>query len=100
MKNDPLTPPLAPPEEPLARLPEEWAEAMVRMGEPKSRGLQVFRWICERGVLDPEQMSDLPKALRQKLAEEGLKDPLTISQEHRSEDSTRKLLVRLADGKE
>lgn len=96
----PLNPPLEAPEGPLARLPEEWAEAMVAMGEPRYRGMQVFRWIHQRGVLDPEQMSDLPKALRQKLAAEGLSDPLNLVKEHLSEDTTRKLLIRLHDGKE
>jgi len=100
MKPAPLNPPLAPPLGPLERLPEEWAEAMLKMGEPRYRGLAVFRWIHARGVLDPEQMSDLPKALREKLRDEGLCDPLSIVHEHLSDDTTRKLLLRLADDKE
>jgi 23S rRNA (adenine2503-C2)-methyltransferase len=100
MKPAPLTPPLTPPLGPLERLPEEWAEEMVRLGEPRYRGLAVFRWIHQRGVLDPEQMSDLPKALRQKLAAEGLSEPLSVSHEQLSDDTTRKLLLRLGDGKE
>jgi len=97
---EPLNPPLEPPDSPLARLPEEWAEAMLRLGEPRYRGMQVFRWIHQRGVIDPTQMSDLPKALREKLVEEGLREPLSLVQEHVSEDTTRKLLIRLHDGKE
>jgi 23S rRNA (adenine2503-C2)-methyltransferase len=100
MKPAPLNPPLAPPLGPLERLPEEWAEAMVNMGEPRYRGLAVFRWIHARGVLDPEQMSDLPKALREKLRAEGLVEPLSIVHEHLSDDTTRKLLLRLSDDKE
>jgi 23S rRNA (adenine2503-C2)-methyltransferase len=100
MKPAPLTPPLAPPLGPLERLPEEWAEAMVGLGQPRYRGLQVFRWIHQRGVLDPEQMSDLPKALREKLAAEGLAQPLQVVQEQLSDDTTRKLLLRLHDAKE
>jgi 23S rRNA (adenine2503-C2)-methyltransferase len=100
MKNDPLAPPLAPPETPLERLPEEWAEAMVRLGEPKYRGLAVFRWIFERGVMDPAEMTDLPKALRQKLAEEGLENPLAVSKEQTSDDTTKKLLFKLHDERE
>ncbi len=97
---EPLNPPLEPPDSALARLPEEWAEAMLRLGEPRYRGMQVFRWIHQRGVLDPEQMSDLPKALRAKLVAEGLSDPLSLVKEHLSEDTTRKLLIKLHDGKE
>ena len=78
MKPAPLTPPLTPPLGPLERLPEEWAAALAAMGEPKYRGLQVFRWIHQRGVLDPAQMSDLPKGLREKLEAEGLGSPLTV----------------------
>jgi len=100
MKQQPLSPPLAPPLGPLERLPEEWAEAMVRMGQPKYRGLAVFRWIHQRGVLDPEQMTDLPRALREQLMLEGLTEPLRVSQEHLSDDTTRKLLLRLHDDKE
>jgi 23S rRNA (adenine2503-C2)-methyltransferase len=100
MKPAPLNPPLTPPAGPLERLPEEWAEAMVRLGEPKYRGLAVFRWIHMRGVLDPEQMTDLPKSLREKLRDEGLREPLSLVHEHVSDDTTRKLLVRLHDDKE
>jgi 23S rRNA (adenine2503-C2)-methyltransferase len=60
----------------------------------------VFRWIHQRGVLDPEQMTDLPKALREQLALEGLSEPLRVSQEQLSDDTTRKLLLRLHDDKE
>jgi 23S rRNA (adenine2503-C2)-methyltransferase len=100
MKNEALNPPLSPPQSALERLPEEWAEAMVAMGEPKYRGLAVFRWIHERGVMDPEQMTDLPKALRQKLKDEGLGEPLGIAHEHLSDDTTKKLLLKLSDDKE
>jgi 23S rRNA (adenine2503-C2)-methyltransferase len=100
MKPAALNPPLAPPKGPLERLPEEWAEAMVKLGEPRYRGLAVFRWIHARGVLDPEQMSDLPKSLREKLRDEGLCEPLSIVHEHLSDDTTRKLLLRLADDQE
>ncbi len=100
MKPAPLTPPLTPPIGPLERLPEEWAEVMVRLGQPRYRGLAVFRWIHQRGVLDPEQMSDLPKALRAELRAEGLGEPLQVVQEQLSDDTTRKLLLRLSDGQQ
>ncbi len=95
-----LNPPLAEAQGPLERLPEEWADVMQRLGEPKYRGMQVFRWIHQRGVVDPEGMSDLPKGLREKLAAEGLGQPLSVVHEHLSEDTTRKLLLRLEDDKE
>jgi len=45
--------------DPVGRLPEEWRETMRELGEKPFRAEQVFRWIHERGVLDPEQMTDL-----------------------------------------
>jgi len=93
-------PVLAPPRGPLERLPEEWAEVLAAWGQPRYRALQVFRWIHQRNVLDPEQMTDLPKALRARLAEEGLTAPVEVALFHRSADGTRKMLLRLADGKD
>jgi 23S rRNA (adenine2503-C2)-methyltransferase len=90
---------LAPPQHALERLPEEWSRVLEGWGEPRYRGLQVFRWIHSRGVHDPEQMTDLPKSLRRRLAEESLALPLEIALEHESEDSTRKLLVRFPDAR-
>ena len=93
-------PSLVPPASPLERLPEEWADVLAAWGEPRFRALQVFRWIHQRGVLDPSAMSDLPKTLRARLGEEGLTPPATIAGVGRSSDGTRKLLVRLAGDKD
>ena len=82
----------------LARTPEEWAAGVAPLGGRPFHGKQIFRWINARGVTDPEQMSDLPKALRDKLVESGLGPVLEITSERRSLDSTRKLLVRMKDG--
>jgi 23S rRNA (adenine2503-C2)-methyltransferase len=81
---------------PIERLPEEWREALP--GEPAFRAVQVFRWIHQRGVVDAERMSNLPKALRARLVEEGLSAPLVLEHVHRSSDASRKLLVRALDG--
>jgi len=83
---------------PLARTPEEWAEAVVRLGGRAFHGKQVFRWINVRGVTNAAEMSDLPQALRTKLEEEGLRGVITIAREARAADDTRKLLVTLEDG--
>lgn len=91
---------LMPARSPIERLPEEWEAVLASWGEPKFRALQVFRWIHKRGVLDPEQMTDLSKSLRAKIAAEGLRVELEVAHLHLSEDTTRKMLVRLHDGKE
>lgn len=90
---------LTPPSHPLERLPEEWAQVLEAWGEPRYRGKQVFRWIHHRGVLDPAQMSDLPKSLREKLASEPLMPSLTIREALDAEDGTRKLALTLGDGR-
>jgi 23S rRNA (adenine2503-C2)-methyltransferase len=92
-------PRLKPPSGPLERLPEEWAERLAEWGEPRYRAAQVFRWIHQRGVLDPAAMTDLPKRLRARLEEDGLGWPAEVASEHLSEDGTRKLLVRMPDGR-
>ncbi len=83
---------------PVGRLPEEWKEILATRGERPFRTQQIFKWIHARGVLDPDLMTDLGEPLRQWLAEEGLGDAAHISNVHRSSDSTRKVLVKLADG--
>jgi 23S rRNA (adenine2503-C2)-methyltransferase len=84
---------------PLARFPEEWTEVAVRLGGRTFHGKQIFRWIQARGVTDASKMTDLPAALRTRLAEEeGLGSVLEIVRERRATDDTRKLLVALGDG--
>lgn len=83
---------------PLARFPEEWAQELVRLGGRTFHGKQVFRWIQARGTTDPSQMSDLPAALRARLSEDGVGPVLSIAQERRAADDTRKLLLGLSDG--
>jgi 23S rRNA (adenine2503-C2)-methyltransferase len=87
------------PTNPLARLPAEWQTWLKEQGEPSYRAGQIFKWIHERGVLDPEQMTDLSKALRARLIASGLQAPLSAEQVLRSSDNTRKLLLRLSDGR-
>jgi 23S rRNA (adenine2503-C2)-methyltransferase len=58
----------------------------------------VFKWIHARGVLDSTKMTDLPKALRDKLAQDGLTRVSEIVTERRAADDTRKLLMRMNDG--
>lgn len=67
-------------------------------GEPAYRGKQIFDWIHRQGVLDPNEMSNLPRALRQRLSEEGLGWPIRVVSSHESADQTKKLLVGMPDG--
>lgn len=82
----------------VGRLPEEWRETMQRLGEKPFRAEQVFRWIHERGVLDPEQMTDLGKPLRERLKADGFAPPAKVAEVHAAADGTRKLVLELAHG--
>jgi 23S rRNA (adenine2503-C2)-methyltransferase len=86
------------PAPPLARTPEEWAEAIGSAGGRPFHGRQIFRWLQTRGVLSADRMTDLPKDLRGQLESLAMDRIVQIADERRSSDDTRKLLVRLGDG--
>ncbi|MRG91307.1 23S rRNA (adenine(2503)-C(2))-methyltransferase RlmN [Polyangium spumosum] len=83
---------------PIARLPEEWRDALVQRGERAFAAKQIFNWIHRHGVVDPAAMTNVSARLRASLAEEGLGSLAEIVHVHRSADGTRKLVVRLKDG--
>jgi len=87
--------------DPIARLPDEWAAEAVRLGGRPFHGTQIFRWIHARGEINPSHMTDLPAAIRGRLAQDGVGgvgSVCTVAHELRATDSTRKLLVLLGDG--
>ncbi len=77
---------------------EQLASFLREMGEPAFRGKQVFTWL-HRGVTSFDEMSNLPKALRQKLAESCRITAPTVARKQISAlDGTVKYLWRLWDG--
>lgn len=82
----------------LARTPEEWADALRAFGGRAFHARQLFRWMHERGVLEPERMTDLPGRLRSVLRELNLAESYRVVDVHRSSDRTSKLLLRFRDG--
>ena len=83
---------------PVARLPEDWVEHVRAWGEPAYRGRQIFNWVHRKGHLDVDAMSDLPRPIRVRLRQEGLRWPVEIVSAHESADRTRKLLLSTVDG--
>lgn len=86
-------------EAPLALMPEEWAERLAQLGARPYHARQVFRWIHARGVVEPAKMTDLPQGLRGWLGALELPRTFEVTEVRRSADATRKLLLRLRDGK-
>ena len=86
------------PTPPLARTPEEWAEAVGPVGGRPFHGRQSSAG-CTRGACStPTRMTDLPKDLRGQLGSLAMDRAIEITDERRSADTTRKLLVRFGDG--
>lgn len=76
---------------------QEW---LVARGEPAFRARQVYSWLYQQLVSDFSAMSNLPQALRAKLAEEASIGPAIVRSEmHSKDDRTRKILLELSDGK-
>src|SRR5512144_3127617 len=84
----------------LRALPQEHLAALVgSLGERPFRARQLFRWLHWRGAASLEEMSDLPRPLRQELARRARLTTLERAGEQRSEDGTIKWAWRTADGK-
>ena len=69
-----------------------------RLGEKRFRATQLFRWIHQRGASEFDAMSDLAKALRDKLKGCARVDGLPVISEHVSADGTVKWLFDVGDG--
>jgi len=82
----------------LSLTQEELSDALEALGEPRYRARQLCSWVYTRRVVDFESMSDLPAALRIKLAAEFSLRPLEKVSVTGAKDTTRKFLFRLQDG--
>ena len=77
---------------------EELTHTLREMGQPAFRGGQVFTWL-HRGVTSFEEMSDLPRTLREQLAQTFHITAPTVARKQESRlDGTVKYLWELADG--
>ena len=77
---------------------EEIGDILKELGQPAFRAGQIFTWL-HKGVRSYEEMTNLPKNLRQILAE---KDPIcpprVVRRQESSRDGTIKYLWELSDG--
>ena len=92
------TPPPLPDLRDLTR--EALREFVDGLGEPAYRGEQIFRWIWRQGARSFDEMTTLPKGLRERLAVAARISTPAIAQVDTSTDGTQKVLLRLEDGRE
>ena len=79
-------------------LPNEIEDILAGLGEPKYRAKQVFKWLG-RGIGSIDEMSDIPKSLREKLKTEyTVYEPKVLSKQVSKIDGTIKYLWELYDG--
>ena len=67
-------------------------------GVPKYRREQLRRWIFEQGCFAWEEMTNLPKSLREELSKKWSLLPMELIRSQGSSDTTQKLLWKLGDG--
>jgi 23S rRNA (adenine2503-C2)-methyltransferase len=80
----------------LSRLQLE--QFFLDMGEKRFRAHQVLKWIHHAGITQIEEMSNLGRALREKLVEVAEVRPPEIARQQDSSDGTRKWAIRVEGG--
>ena len=77
---------------------EEIGDILKELGQPAFRAGQIFTWL-HKGVRSYEEMTNLPKNLRQTLAEKyPICPPRVVRRQESSRDGTIKYLWELGDG--
>lgn len=74
-------------------------EAALGAAEPKFRARQIYDAVYRQRITDPARISNLPKALRERLQSELPLGLPAIERYFDSTDGTRRYLLKLADGK-
>lgn len=72
----------------------DWCKAQ---GQPAFRGKQLFQWFS-RGISSVDEMTDVPKILRETIAQTGFSAPTVERKQVSNQDGTIKYLWRLSDG--
>ena len=76
----------------------ELAEILQSLGQPKFRAKQVYTWL-HKGVRSYDEMTNLPKALRDALAAQyPINAPKVVRKQESQKDGTIKYLWQLSDG--
>src|SRR5690606_41027019 len=76
---------------------EDLKKVLIAEGEPAFRAKQISEWLWMKSARSFEEMTNLPKALREKLNERFSLNVVNIHQSQHSSDKTIKNTFRLAD---
>lgn len=77
---------------------EELKELMTEIGDKPFRAKQIYSWLHEHLVTSYEEMTNLPKSLKEKLKEYPIVALQPVDVQISKLDGTRKYLFRLSDG--
>jgi 23S rRNA (adenine2503-C2)-methyltransferase len=76
---------------------DELVGFIEQTGEPAYRGRQIFAALQHRRLQSFDEMSDLPKVLRERLHKTATASTLTVESRYLSEDGTRRFLMKTHD---
>lgn len=77
---------------------EDLENILTELRLPKYRAKQIYEWLHTHNVTSYDEMTNLPKALREQLKEVFPLSQTTVAERLTSSDGTRKYLLQLADG--
>lgn len=77
---------------------DEIRELVAGMGQPAFRAKQLIEWVFEKNVCSFDEMTNLPKAFREKLSERFSFGTPTEVTKQISKDGSRKYLLQYTDG--
>ncbi|MCX4327787.1 MAG: 23S rRNA (adenine(2503)-C(2))-methyltransferase RlmN [Lachnospiraceae bacterium] len=77
---------------------DELKEYITGTGEKAFRAVQVYEWIHKKLVYSFDEMSNIPKSLRERLCNECFIESVRIAGKQVSKDGTAKFLMELPDG--
>ncbi len=77
---------------------DELIEVLHRIGEPRFRATQLFKWLYQKGVVDFFKMTDISKLSQRKFDATFSPESVKIERAKTAQDGTTKYLFRLKDG--
>ncbi|MCK4736976.1 MAG: 23S rRNA (adenine(2503)-C(2))-methyltransferase RlmN, partial [Sulfurimonas sp.] len=72
---------------------------LMALIKPSFRVKQIFGWLYHQYAENYDEMKNIPKALKEELAEKYVVNPLKIVNKEESSDGTIKYLLQMQDGK-